>query len=120
VITKAEYKCRTSKVRRIFHKHILLAVKSAERCTCCGGSEDLTFHHLDRSQKGFTICRKLHYDLPRLIEEVSKCIVICKKCHEKIECKEDQRLALLTRKQKKELHERRRLICSHPWMWLDA
>jgi hypothetical protein len=120
VITKEEYKCKTSKARRMFHKHILLAIKATERCTCCGSNVNLTFHHLDRSQKRFNIPQKLFYDLPKLLEEVDRCIVICKKCHRDIDHEEDLRLALLTKQQRKEARERRSLFRSHLWMWLDA
>lgn len=53
------------------------------KCKNCGYNkcpEALTFHHLDPSQKDFTISGK-SWSFERLQKEVDKCILVCANCH---------------------------------------
>lgn len=40
----------------------------------------LEFHHLDPSQKDFTISND-HFKLKEAVEESKKCILLCSNCH---------------------------------------
>lgn len=61
-----------------------------ETLSCCICSESdshcLDFHHLDPSQKDFSISDASSMGLSsyRLSDELKKCIVVCKNCHVKI------------------------------------
>lgn len=53
------------------------------KCIRCGYSrclKALEFHHLDPSQKDFTISND-HFKLKEAIEESKKCILLCSNCH---------------------------------------
>lgn len=53
------------------------------RCIRCGYNKcikALEFHHLDPSQKDFTISND-HFKLLEAIEESKKCILLCSNCH---------------------------------------
>lgn len=50
-------------------------------CCCCGKKKKLTFHHLDSAEKKSDIS-KLSTN-KELIEEVSKCVIVCRECHNK-------------------------------------
>lgn len=55
-------------------------------CRYCSEVEPvcLEFHHLDPSQKDFTISTNTHRTWKYIQEEVLKCIVVCSNCHKKI------------------------------------
>lgn len=44
----------------------------------------LHFHHLDPSQKDFSIARHKSRSFETLLEEVKKCAVLCSNCHEEV------------------------------------
>lgn len=53
------------------------------RCEICGYSkciEALEFHHIDPSEKDFSISGK-SFSWKRVKEEVSKCVLLCANCH---------------------------------------
>lgn len=53
------------------------------KCVRCGYNKclkALEFHHIDPSQKDFTISND-HFRLQEAIEESKKCILICSNCH---------------------------------------
>lgn len=50
--------------------------KCPERRPSC-----LQFHHLDRSKKEFEISRAKLMSLKRVMNEISKCIILCANCH---------------------------------------
>ena len=54
----------------------------------CGESEPccLDFHHLDPSKKFYLVGRMAHhgFGLDRILEEISKCIILCANCHRKL------------------------------------
>ena len=56
------------------------------KCQCCGYNRcirALEFHHLDPSQKDFTISGKSKSFEP-LKKEADKCILVCSNCHKEI------------------------------------
>lgn len=61
--------------------------KSRLSCECCGESfsQCLDFHHVDSSSKEFTLSEAIgRYGLARMVEELKKCVVLCKNCHCKV------------------------------------
>ena len=56
------------------------------KCQRCGYNKclkALEFHHLDPSQKDFTISND-HFKLAEAVEESKKCILICANCHREL------------------------------------
>lgn len=53
-----------------------------ERCGYCNNYGSLDFHHLDPTQKDFTIsrCQSQKFD-DRIKIELDKCILLCRNCH---------------------------------------
>lgn len=58
------------------------------KCILCGYSKyfgSLSFHHLDPSKKDFGIAEKGRtISFERMVEEASKCILVCHNCHSEI------------------------------------
>lgn len=46
-------------------------------------TQGLEFHHLDPSQKDFTISND-HFRLLEAVEESKKCVLICSNCHKEL------------------------------------
>jgi len=67
---------RRQERRKILTEHL------GGKCVGCGATENLQFDHLDRTQKSFTIGKKLDYSLDKLIPEANKCQLLCYECHE--------------------------------------
>ena len=56
------------------------------KCSICGYNKyygALEFHHLDPSQKDFTISND-HFKLQEAVEESKKCILLCSNCHKEL------------------------------------
>lgn len=56
------------------------------KCERCGYDkciQALEFHHIDPSQKDFTISND-HFKLKEAVEESKKCIIICSNCHKEL------------------------------------
>ena len=53
------------------------------KCSVCGEQHlvNLVFHHIDPSNKKFTIGRNLNLRLSVLRKEAEKCVVMCRNCH---------------------------------------
>lgn len=61
-------------------------------CSNCGGSFDpvcYDFHHIDPSNKSFTIGENMLVGKDRFEKEVRKCILLCANCH-RLEHKKDK------------------------------
>ena len=75
-------KLRTDKIREIVRQ-----IKSAgckvcgEKTLCC-----LDFHHTNPTKKDYTISKMVSSRCPEdsILNEISKCIVLCSNCHRKI------------------------------------
>lgn len=51
------------------------------KCVRCGATEDLEFDHIDPSTKVFAVMAGLSRAWDALVEEASKCQLLCKPCH---------------------------------------
>lgn len=56
--------------------------KLGGKCVKCGATERLDFDHVDPSTKSFTIGRKTSCSEKLFEEELAKCQLLCKTCHE--------------------------------------
>lgn len=56
-------------------------------CSICGYNKNLSaleFHHLDMTQKDFTISNSTTTNIEKIREEISKCILVCANCHREL------------------------------------
>lgn len=80
------YKPRQNPTRITYKKRLITAFGS--KCCVCGYDdtnyiEVFDFHHIDPSQKEFSISKKIRaWD--DLVAEVRKCIMVCSNCHRKL------------------------------------
>lgn len=51
------------------------------KCCQCGSTNELHFDHIDPLQKKFTIGKHITYPKNVVLEELSKCQLLCDKCH---------------------------------------
>jgi len=68
-------------------KDIILNIKKKLSCEKCGESKFymLDFHHKDPRKKDFGISAKGNcHSWKRIKEELDKCILVCKNCHQEI------------------------------------
>lgn len=77
------------RARRLNWNTMVAAVKKISECHYCGETfaPALDFHHIDESQKKFSIGGKNPQKLQpiiRLVEELMKCGVVCATCHRKL------------------------------------
>ena len=63
-------------------------------CSICGYSKCgacLDFHHVNPEDKLFRVTAKMaYYMTPRTLEEIQKCMLLCKNCHYELHYKERQ------------------------------
>jgi len=59
----------------------ILIEKLGGKCVECGCTETLEFDHIDPSTKSFNISAGYHKPKEVLEEELSKCQLLCNKCH---------------------------------------
>ena len=70
-------------------KNQLIDIKGG-KCEICGYNKKIpsvyTFHHRDPKNKDFGISQYMHLEenLPRLIEEIKKCDLLCCRCHTEV------------------------------------
>ena len=70
------------KLRKAFQQY-----KAKQQCVFCGEKTPccLDFHHIDPSQKDFTISNAIDTKAKDILwQEVEKCIVVCANCHRKL------------------------------------
>lgn len=53
------------------------------KCVRCGSTENLEFDHIDRSTKSFNIKGQLSLKNPKVKDELDKCQLLCRSCHER-------------------------------------
>lgn len=77
--------CSVTKTRK--KRHAELKAHFGGKCVRCGYDKcfgALEFHHLDPTQKEFTIAKRGQKSLARLILEAEKCVLLCANCHREI------------------------------------
>ncbi len=86
------YRCRRCRaeavVRRRRKVKRILVAEAGGRCSICGYDRHvaaLEFHHLDPSEKEFTLARRGAHSIEKLRAEVSKCVLLCSNCHAEVE-----------------------------------
>jgi len=50
------------------------------KCRCCGSDHDILFHHL--RDKKYNVTSMTRNSMKSFLEEVGKCIILCRNCHE--------------------------------------
>ena len=68
-------------------KHTAL-LKLGNKCLKCGSTEKLEFDHIKRDTKSFTIAKLWSISEIRFWEEIEKCQLLCRPCHNKKTLKE--------------------------------
>ena len=74
-------------------KQWFIDYKQTLKCEKCGENHPATldFHHLDPTKKEFAISDQLWAkNKEKVLEEISKCIVVCANCHRKIHWNENK------------------------------
>lgn len=82
-----EYYLNRNKKRKIDNSKYVEELKKKSKCANCPENHIgcLDFHHLDESNKEFTISSgSLSISRSRLIKEIAKCIILCSNCHRKL------------------------------------
>ena len=51
------------------------------KCAMCGSTENLEFDHIDSSTKTLKMAQQLTVNKETIVNELSKCQILCKKCH---------------------------------------
>ena len=65
--------------RRMRFRANLRLLKEQQGCAQCGSRSDLVHHHLRDNRADVS---KMHnYSLEAVIDEIGKCIVLCRPCH---------------------------------------
>jgi 5-methylcytosine-specific restriction endonuclease McrA len=59
----------------------ILIDKMGGKCIECGSKEQLEFDHIDPSTKNFNISSAYNKTKEELFEELTKCQLLCNKCH---------------------------------------
>lgn len=81
---RGEY-ARLQLYRKLIYEHQI----SMGGCTRCGifptKQLNLDFHHLDKSTKLFGLAEGYKYSWQEVLEEIKKCIILCKSCHNIVE-----------------------------------
>ena len=54
------------------------------KCKHCGSTEDLHFHHVDKTKKKFNISNSLNHKQDKVMKELQKCILLCGPCHRQL------------------------------------
>ncbi len=80
-----EYQYNKSKERYAATKLWLSEYKGARGCSRCNEVDPicLDFHHLDPTIKDGMISTMMTCSQKRILDEISKCIILCANCHRK-------------------------------------
>lgn len=60
-------------------------------CIICGIKENLTFHHIDKTKKKHNISEMKKCLPAKIIDEILKCVVLCRDCHDKVEDSQNEK-----------------------------
>jgi 5-methylcytosine-specific restriction endonuclease McrA len=70
------------KILERYHKRMGEAISSlGGKCVKCGATEDLEIDHVNPAEKSFTVSMLWSVSKERFEAELSKCQLLCKKCH---------------------------------------
>ncbi len=70
-------------------------LKEDRGCMLCGTEENLVFHHVVGEEKLFKVSKVNTGRSPRtIVDEVRKCVVLCKECHDSLGLFEHMRIFL--------------------------
>lgn len=85
----------THRLRNRKHRvgiNVLVADTKRDGCVLCGYNKCLSaleFHHIDRNKEfGVSYSRE---SIPRIKNEISKCVVVCANCHREIHAGQNER-----------------------------
>lgn len=79
VRTAKAQRYRRSKKRQFVNEY-----KRGKQCLFCKekNHSDLTFHHINKGTKLFTLGRSaIHKSYKQIEEEINKCVLVCRPCH---------------------------------------
>ena len=61
-------------------------LKRAQGCSTCGRKDGfLDHHHVDPATKRRHLSKMYTYSLESVIDEIAKCVVLCRSCHMRLE-----------------------------------
>lgn len=68
------------------HKQWFIDIKSKLCCSECGEQKIccLDFHHRNPNEKELNISRLMSFGKTKILNEMTKCIVLCSNCHRKV------------------------------------
>ena len=63
--------------------HDTVSSNNSSRDSSSKPTLNLEFHHKDPNTKFKSVCHMVHqgYSLKRIMQEIEKCVLVCKKCH---------------------------------------
>jgi hypothetical protein len=61
----------------------LRVLKDAQGCADCGATGDLLHHHVNPQTKRYCVTGMAGCSLETWLDEVAKCVVLCRSCHKK-------------------------------------
>lgn len=80
-----EIRFRTNKLWQEKQKQKFIAFKATQKCAKCDENDIrcLDFHHVNKETKVRNVSNMMKFSFEKIMEEVSKCIVLCANCHRK-------------------------------------
>jgi predicted HNH restriction endonuclease len=70
------------------HQQLLFLDNLKTSCQICGENDVrcLDFHHRNPGEKSFSVVQSIR-SMPRLLQEIEKCDILCANCHRKLHSK---------------------------------
>lgn len=65
------------------HKRIIMKRLGGAKCRYCDSTIELQFHHPKRQKEDSITNMITNFGLEKVWQEAKKCIVLCRKCHDK-------------------------------------
>ena len=91
-----------NKIIKIAKKKILIE-QLGNKCEICGYDKYqnvLDFHHIDPTHKEYSI-GEINTDFSKLLNEISKCRLLCNRCHRELHYEESDTLEFITKSKSK-------------------
>lgn len=70
--------------REKLNREILNFAAKIEGCAITGRTDDLVWHHVNPATKKFNILRKPTQEWPEILNELQKCVPLCRPLHTKL------------------------------------